>query len=172
MEPTILGIVSPRLDSFLIQILSTFVLYLILRHFLYKPVSAFMEERRNKIQRQLKNAEDEEKKALHFKEEYESKIKDIQTEADQIMIEARKRAASKEAQLLKEAEAKAADLIEKARKDIALEQERMRAQIKEEIIDIASQLAHTFVAKSLDQAAQQKVVNDFIQEVGDVKWLS
>ena len=43
--------------NFFFQVINFIVLYLILRHFLYEPVTNFMEERSEKISNRIEEAE-------------------------------------------------------------------------------------------------------------------
>ena len=59
----------------------------------------------------------------------------------------------------------------KAFKDIELEKERVQAEMKAEMIEVASLMASKFVAASMDENKQNELVDEMIKEMGDVQWL-
>ncbi|MFQ9695821.1 MAG: hypothetical protein ACLRY5_03210 [Zhenhengia sp.] len=68
-------------------------------------------------------------------------------------------------------EKKPKSLKTKAFKDIELEKERVQAEMKAEMIEVASLMASKFVAASMDENKQNELVDEMIKEMGDVQWL-
>ena len=56
--------------------------------------------------------------------------------------------------------------------DIKLEQERVRAEMKAEMIEVATLMAGKFVASAMDEAKQNELITEIIGEMGDVQWLN
>ena len=48
----------------------------------------------------------------------------------------------------------------------------MAAEVKQEIISVASLMAGKMVAMSMDDAVQEKLLNETLQEMGDQTWLN
>ena len=94
--------------------INIFILFFFLSYFLFNPVQDFLEKRRQRIAGQLAEAADNQKAAKALKEEYENRLKEIQTEADGILADARRKAKIKEADILAEARNEAARIVERA----------------------------------------------------------
>lgn len=156
--------------NLLFQIVNTVILYFLLRHFLFKPVRSFMENRTNSIKETISAAEAKEKEAKELYDEYMSKIGNAQEEGKQIIKDATKVADEKAEKILAESREEAARLVQKANKDIELEKKKLLNDVKSEISDIAVQLASKVVEKDIDDKDHERLINDFIENMGDAKW--
>ena len=72
-------------------IVNILVLFLLLKHFLFKPITEMMESRTAEIENNLKDAEDQKQKASELTAQYEEKLQGAHAEAAQIVSEARQR---------------------------------------------------------------------------------
>ena len=155
-----------------IQWLNTLILTLVLAKFLYKPVKNFMDSRSERIRKQMEDADSAHKKALAMKEDYDAKLRGIEEERGGILDAARKLARDRADQLLADARQNADMIRARAHKDIEMEQERVKDDMRNEIIDLAAMLAGRFSAATLDRHAQDKLINEAISEIGEIKWLA
>lgn len=154
------------------QLLNTVILCLGLGFILYKPVLNFLALRKEKIATQLSKAEAELVQANKFKAEYEQKLKSIEAERSQILDEARNRAKENEKQIISEAKKEAETLKNRAMIDIQREQEKAKDEIRKQIIEVSSLMTSRFIASSMDEATQNKLVDEVISDLGEVKWQS
>ncbi|OOO00256.1 MAG: ATP synthase F0 subunit B [Epulopiscium sp. Nele67-Bin004] len=154
------------------QLLALGLIIFILRRLLFQPVSDFIEKRRAAIAEDVNSATDAKKQANNMKAEYENKIKNINNEADEILKNARAKALAREQQIIDEAKEEANAIRTKATADIKLEQEKAKAEMKAEMIEVAALMASKFVTTSIDDAKQTKLISEVIDEMGDVSWLS
>jgi len=155
-----------------IQLFNTLILCLGLGFILYKPVINFLSARKEKIASQLSNAEIKLADANKLKAEYEQKLKSIEAERNQILDNARSRAKENEKQIITEAKKEAETLKNRAMLDIQREQEKAKDDIKNQIIDISSAMAEIFISKSIDKNEQNKLIEEVISDLGEIKWLS
>lgn len=93
--------------SLVYTIINVIILYLLLRHFLIKPVTDIMEKRKQLIADGLKNAQDAQDDALKMKQEYEAALNGAKQESVQIVENARKSAKAEYDRILEEAGNKA-----------------------------------------------------------------
>ena len=168
----ILGFDAEFLMELGIQWLNTLILTLVLAKFLYKPVKNFLDNRSERIRKQIEDAGNTEQKAITMKADYEAKLRDIEQERAGILADTRKQAQGKTDKLLAEARQKADMISARAYKDIQMEQERVKDDMRKEIIDLAAMLAGRFTVVSLDRQAQDRLIGEAISEIGDVKWLT
>ena len=79
-----------RVDINLVfTIINLLVLYLLMKKFLFGPVVAVMEKRKAMIEEQFANAAAAEKNANELKSQYEDTLKTANTDADNIIQEAK-----------------------------------------------------------------------------------
>lgn len=154
------------------QIFNTLILCGGLSYILYKPMTKFLDNRKERIKTQISTAENQLKEANALKAEYENKLKGISAERDEILESARVRATQREQQIIAEAKKEAEALKNRAELDIQREQEKVKDEVKNQIIEISSLMAGHFIKASIEESEQNKLINEVISDLGDVKWLS
>jgi F-type H+-transporting ATPase subunit b len=147
------------------QTINFFVLLYLLKKVLYGPINSIIEERKRKIQKDLENAELENKKGMEFKAEYEKRLGAVEQEAYQIKKKALSEAASAKEEIIAAAKANAEKLIEKAQKEIILERQKAWVELREEVVKLAMLGAEKVIEKSLDDPTHHALIRKAIEEV-------
>lgn len=168
----IFGLDPQLLVDSAITILAMFFVFLLLSYLLFNPARNLMEKRQEGIREQMETAAREKQDAIQFKAEYDEKIKNVQKETDEILSEARKKALKKESVMLEEAREEAAQIVARANREVELEKSKVKDEMKQEIINIATAMAGKIVASSLDESKQSQLLADTLEEMGDETWLS
>ena len=144
------------------NIVNLVVLYLLLRHFLFKPVMGIMDKRKKIIEDGLKNAQDAQSDAKKMKQEYEDALKGAKQESAQIIENARSAAKNEYDRIVGEAGDKAGNIIESAKEIVRVERERTMKELQGEIAGLAVASAAKIVGKTADQ----DLYDQFLKEVG------
>lgn len=144
------------------NIINLVVLYLLLRHFLFKPVMGIMDKRRQIIEDGLRNAQDAQNDAMKMKQEYEDALKGAKQESVQIVENARSAAKNEYDRIVAEAGEKAGSIIENAKETVRVERERTMKELQGEIAGLAVASAAKIVGKTADQ----DLYDQFLKEVG------
>lgn len=144
------------------NIINLVVLYLVLRHFLFKPVMGIMDKRRQIIEDGLRNAQDAQNDAMKMKQEYEDALKGAKQESVQIVENARSAAKNEYDRIVAEAGEKAGSIIENAKETVRVERERTMRELQGEIAGLAVASAAKIVGKTADQ----DLYDQFLKEVG------
>jgi len=152
------------------QIFNTIVLFLILKRLLFKPVTEFMEARKNSIAESLNEAEEKNAEVDRIKMEYEAKLNNAQEEGRQIIREATKRAEDRSSEIIKEAEGQAAKILDRAEMEIQREQKKAMNLMKDEMATLAVMAAGKMIKKTLDNEGHNQLIKEFIDEVGEEAW--
>lgn len=147
------------------QFLSVVLLAFLFKRYLYKPVKNILQQRADRIEAQMAEATENQASAAALKALYEGKVKDIETERSDILEAARKEASIRVAQILDDAKTDAQITRDRARRDIATEQARVKAEMQQAIVDIATSMAHKLVAATIDQANQDKLFDQAMAEL-------
>lgn len=168
----IFGLDPQLLVDSAITILAMFFVFLLLSYLLFNPARNLMEKRQESIREQMETAAREKQDAIQFKAEYDEKIKNVQKETDEILSEARKKALKKESVMLEEAREEAAQIVARANREVELEKSKVKDEMKQEIINVATAMAGKIVASSLDESKQSQLLADTLEEMGDETWLS
>lgn len=144
------------------NIVNLVVLYLLLRHFLFKPVMGIMDKRKKIIEDGLKNAQDAQSDAKKMKQEYEDALKGAKQKSAQIIENARSAAKNEYDRIVGEAGDKAGNIIESAKETVRVERERTMKELQGEIAGLAVASAAKIVGKTADQ----DLYDQFLKEVG------
>lgn len=155
-----------------LTIIAVFALLFAMSYFLFNPARKLLKDRQEKIKNELDDAKENMEHAQSLRQEYESKLKDVDKEAEAILSEARKKALANENQIIAEAKEEAARILERARNEAALEKQKMADDVKKEMISIASMMAGKVVAASIDTTIQDSLIDETLKEMGESTWLS
>lgn len=155
--------------NLLFNIINILVLYLLLKRFLFKPVTSIMEKRSNTVKASLDDAENEKNEASRLKREYEEALRSAEGKAADIILEAKDRAAREQERQQKEAVEAAVRLREDTRKAIELEQKLALEKLKSEVAGIAILAASKVLQSNISAEANRKLLDDFLSEAGDGK---
>ncbi|MBR4719892.1 MAG: F0F1 ATP synthase subunit B [Lachnospiraceae bacterium] len=151
---------------------SVFFLFMLLSYLLFNPIHDMLKKRREKIQNDIDTARKDKEDADALKTEYEDKLKNADAEVDEILADARKRAAVNENNIIAEAKEEAARILKQAQAEAELEKEKAKDEIKKEMVQIASLMAGKVVGDRMDVTIQDALVEETLKEVGDKTWQS
>lgn len=151
---------------------SVFVLFLFLSKMLFNPVRELLEKRQEKIATELEDAEKAKEDSMKLKEEYEGKLRDVQKEAEGILSDTRKKALLQEKEIVDEAKEEAHRIRVRADKDIELEKNKVKDEVKQEMISIATAMAGKIVQTTISPVQQDALIEDTLKEMGDSTWQS
>ena len=158
-------------DTALLAI-AVFFLFMLMSYLLFNPARKLLKDRQERIANDIDSAKEDKESAAALKAEYESKLKDIDKEAEQILAEARQKALKNEAKIVDEAKAEASRIIKRAQEEAELEKKHAMDDMKQEMIQIASLMAQKVVAASIDTDIQDTLVEETLNEMGESTWLS
>jgi len=148
-------------------IINFLILVAILNIFLYKPILKILDDRKAEVENNLNEAENNRNETERFKAEYAEILKNADKEADKIISKANKAGEELKNSLLEEARAEAAKISAKAKEDIQNEKNAALNELKDEIASIAVLATEKILSKSIDPKDHEKMVQDFVKEVGE-----
>ena len=151
----------------LFVLLNTLTIFFVARKFLFNPVMKIIEERQKEIDDMYSDAGQARDKANALQAEYTAKLSDAQAESDRIVKDAVVRAQHREEDIIRQANAEAQSIVDKAVADAALEKKKAINDAKDEISGISLAIAEKVVERQLNAADQQKLIDQFINDLGD-----
>ena len=151
----------------LFTLANTIALFLVLKKFLFKPVMKMIEDRQKEIDNMYLEADQAKLQAVALQNEYEDKLATAAEASERMVKEAVARGQSREEDILRRANAQADAIRHKAAADIAQEKKKALNDAKNEIADLAMDIAGKVVGRSLNGADQEKLVDQFIEELGE-----
>lgn len=157
--------VVPDWPNLLAQLGSTLVLFLVIRHFVYEPMSNFLEKRKNQVMSDLDEANQAKEEAESLKLEYEKQIQHARTEGQEIVEASRKRGHELKKQQEDEGRQNADQMLEQARLQIAREREKAAQDLKYSTSEMAVLIAEKLLEKNIDGEGQEQLIDQFIEEL-------
>lgn len=157
---------SLDIPTFVFTIINLFVLYIILKKVLFKPVTEFMEKRANSIKESIDAAERDKAEALELKAKYEEELKKAGEQAEKIIKEANKKAQVEYENIIKAAKIEAENIRLKLTEEIEIERNKMIKEMKNQVVSLALEAATKVMEANMNTEANNRLVNEFIDEKG------
>jgi F-type H+-transporting ATPase subunit b len=148
------------------QIINFLVLAAVLYRFVFRPVMGRVRERRAEKEGLMEEIREDRAEAERTRQELERRLADAEQEADQIVIEAQKRAEAERQQMLEEIEAEIELMLADARQDV----DQMRQQAVDEFHDELIDAILDVSAQVIGQAAPEEVHDRLLKQLTDRIW--
>ncbi|PYG89531.1 F-type H+-transporting ATPase subunit b [Ruminiclostridium sufflavum DSM 19573] len=159
---------EPDRYTFIFVALNLIILFLLMRKFLFKPITNLMEERKSSIEQGLKDAENARTEAAEAHKKYDEQMKNIKLDGDKLLNELRAKAAREYDGIVANAKKDALAIIQKGHEDVERERDEMLKQTKQQIAILAIAAATKLVQANMDTEANKAMVDKFIDEAGAV----
>lgn len=159
--------IGVNLWTALFTLLNTLTVIFVGTKYLFKPVMQMILSRQKEIDDMYSEADTARSSAKAMEEEYKEKLSAAMETGERIVKEAVTRGQNREEEILRQANAEASAIMDKAAADIAMEKKKAINDAKNEISGMAVAIAEKVVGRELNAADQAKLVDDFINELGD-----
>ena len=167
MESLYQSLVAVEPITLIAQICNLFLQLFLFKKFLYDKVVAILDQRREAADKQITEAESAKQEALTIKQTYEQNMLEAKQQAEDILSRANRTATARSEEMIGQAKQEATRLKQKAASDIALEKKKAINDAKDEISGISMAIAEKVVERQLNEADQEKLVEQFIAQLGD-----
>ncbi|MCR5786813.1 MAG: F0F1 ATP synthase subunit B [Acholeplasmatales bacterium] len=150
-------------SQFMMQLVATFVLFLLVKFLLWKPITNMLEARKGKIDEELNQARETNAKAQALKEDLEKQLAEAQDEVRRIIQSAEMDGNARKEEIINAAKEEAKARLEASKQDILREVSNKQQEIKNEIVTIAFEAASKIVEHEVDREKYLDVVNSIIE---------
>ncbi len=151
-------------DVLITHMIAFVIVVLVLKKFAWGPILTVIDERREKIQGDIKNAEALEEQAQQRRSEYEAKLREIEAEARErinaAVDEGQKAAEAIRVQAREESRA----IIEQGKRNVELELKKAQTVLQEQAVELVIQTSERLLKEKLDDEAHRRLVMDFISQ--------
>lgn len=162
-----LEVISVNFWSILISLLNLTVLFLLMKHFLYKPVKRTIAKRQAEIDAQYMAADEAEKSAVASREAYAAKLAGAQAEVDGMIQNATASANRRSDRIVADANDKAASIIRQAQNEAELEKKKAQETIRREIADVSTALTEKLLGREMSEGDHRGMIDSFLNEIGE-----
>lgn len=169
-EGRVFGLDQQTLISMLIQLLNGVILAVALGFILYKPLKEFMQKRTDRIQGKIDNAEATMAKAKELIAEYNEKLSQIDITSQEVIEEARLKAADESRVIIETAKQEAQEIRARTLESIEDDKRRLKEEARLYIIELAFLIAQKYVAQSIDDETQERLFEEAVAELEEAQW--
>lgn len=166
-DSLILGAGGFNAGDMLFQLLAFIVLLFLLRKYAWGPLMGIMKQREQHISNEINEAETSRKEAQAYLEQQTEALKEARKEAQALIESAKKQGEQQGEDILKAAREEANRMKEAALAEIDREKEQAVQTLRNEVATLSVQIASKVISKELDEKAQEKLVDDYLKEVGE-----
>jgi F-type H+-transporting ATPase subunit b len=146
----------------LINLLNIFLLYLIVRKFVYKPVRKFLDARTARVAAAAAEADRKNTEAGKLKADYEALLADSQAKAREVILQGRKIAEEEAAVVLADARKEADGIYCDAEERIAAERETSLKAMNKEIAALAVDISEKLLAREITERDNARIAEEFL----------
>lgn len=147
-------------------IINLFILYFILKKFLFKPVNKVLTDREKEVSNTIARTKENEEKSKSLLLENEEMISKSKENGKAIIEDYKVKAENISSDIVSEAHNEANLIIERAKKEAEREKNKAKDEIKTQIVDLAVLMSSKALEESIDEEKQRKLIDDFISKVG------
>jgi len=152
-----------------VQVIGFLIALAILRRYAWKPILGLLDERKEKVEGYLSDAEAKSTEAERLKAELEAELRSIDSTARAKIQEAAREGQNLAAEIKNQAREEATKIVARARAEVEREIERGRTVLKEDVVKLAVSAAEKLIGESLDDARHRKLVEEFIEGLDKVE---
>lgn len=143
------------------------VLLLVMSKFAYPAIKKGMDARTERIRTEIDEADKLKAEAAATLAQHQASVADAKNEANRIIEEARTAAEAVRTDILARAEAEANEVKAKGREDVEAGKARAIAELQSQVGDLTIALAEKVVEKSLDDATNRQLIDNYISNLGN-----
>ena len=148
------------------QICNLFIQLFLAKKLFLDKVKAILDQRREAADKEITDAQAARAEAEAIKQTYEQNMKEARAKADDLLLNAQRTANSRSEEIIGQAQQAAAQIKQKAASDIEMEKKKAINEAKNEISGLALAIAGKVVARELNAADQEQMIDRFIDELG------
>jgi F-type H+-transporting ATPase subunit b len=137
----------------------------VLKRYAFGPIQKMLDERRERIQRSIEEAEHAREEARKLLEEHRALLGQARGQAEEILAEARKVGEAQRQRVREETEADRQRRLEETRRQIEAETQRALEQIRAEVAELTLVAATKVTGKVLDDSDHRRLIEDAINEL-------
>ncbi len=153
-----------NLPVLIAQVVNFFLLLVLLRLFLYKPILEMLDRRAQRIKEGVEAADQSKERASAAEQEVAQQL-DASREQGQALIAQAQEAANRiQEEARGQARQEGEKMLERARTEIQLERDQAIAELRSEFADLTVSAAEKVIGQSLDRQAHQRLIDEVLAE--------
>ncbi|MCD4813193.1 F0F1 ATP synthase subunit B [bacterium] len=154
------------------QVVTFLVAMVVVWKLFWGPLTKMMQERTRKISGDLEKADHGRREIESLEADYHRRLSDIEEHARKEINSAIQKGNKAKEDILVEARDEAQKVLDKTRRDLAIERDQVIRELRSQVTEISMTAIERILGESIDKQVQQRLLDDFIDEVDKVQKLS
>jgi F-type H+-transporting ATPase subunit b len=154
------------LSGLLWTVTNLLVLYLLLKRFLWQPVTNMIESRQKEIKDNLNFAQQKSIEAAKAKEDYEAQLAQAAKEVQGLLQQAQDQGRREYQAILASAQADAEALVNQTRHQLEADRAAMIAEVKNEAAELVVLAAAQVAGRQMDKDVDRTLLEEFLDKAG------
>lgn len=150
---------------FAAQLINFLIVLIVLWKFVYKPIVRMLDERSEKIEKSMKQADDIEKRVTEIEKEKGEIIVNAQKQAQEIIEKAHDSGKARQDEIITAAKREVERVIAKGKDQLAEERTAMVKEVKKDIIDIAVKAATRIMQDQIDETKSKSIAEEVVRKL-------
>lgn len=161
-------ILIPKPAEFIPALIAFILIWIILAKMAWPMILKALDARQEKIESDLKAAEDAKADAQESARQSKDAISDAQREAADIVAAAKREGEEERSRIIAEAQASANDIIARSRDAVNSERKKAMVELSGHVVDLSVEIASKIIGDALDEKEQRELAKKYLLEVGDL----
>ena len=162
-EVMLSGNTSTVLGDTLVVLVSMTLLLFLVKYFAWDKIEAMLEARRQKISKDLDEAEKKRKAAEEIQANAKEIIHNAEVKGQEILNSTREAASKMQDEMIKDGRDVVSRMKLDGQREVDSMKQRALAQMQDQIVDLSVQLASQILNKELTEQTHQDVIESFIE---------
>jgi F-type H+-transporting ATPase subunit b len=168
-EPSGIDLLLPASSELIAGLIAFAIIFFFVWKWVLPVVDKRLAARQEAITSQLTAAEATKLEAESLLADYKQQVARARDDANRIVDEARQAADALRTDSVSKADAEAVEIVRKAREEAAGERQRAAGAIRDEVAALSLAVAEKAMAGAVDAKAHQKLVEQYIAELGALR---
>lgn len=164
----ILDSLGVNFKAIIIQAVGFLILLFILKKYLFGRISAMLKERSEGVKNEYTKIENDKVEAERLRIEYQRKLSEAEAEAVKRIQEAVNEGSRVSEEIIKRAKEEIEWMKVKAQEGIDQERKKALADIRNQVVTLSILASSRLIRQSISAQTAEKLVDDFIEEIGEL----
>ncbi|MFZ3578583.1 F0F1 ATP synthase subunit B [Virgibacillus sp. DJP39] len=156
-----------HIGDMLVQLFFFIVLLFLVKKYAWGPVMGMMQKREEYVANEIEAAEQNRAESERASKAAAEQLRQTKEEAQQIVEDAKNIGEKQEQKIIESARKEAERIKVSAQEEIKNEKEKAIQALQDKVASLSVLIASKVIEKELNAKDQEKLINDYIQEVGE-----
>ncbi len=164
-ETGVLGTLGIDGGIFVAQLVNFLIVLLVLWKFAYKPIVKMLDQRSERIEKSIRDAEHVEKRVAALEDERKEIVAEARAEAAKVMELARADAEAMRTDMVEKAKREVERVVVNGKAQLKADQEAMMREARKELADIAVSAAKRILADGVDEKKSASLAEEVVRKL-------